>query len=246
MRSAPARDVARERRLIRAAKCGSPGARERVVESQLGLVRAIARGYRDLGLSVDDLVQEGSIGVLEAIDGHDPRRSEFHTYARLRARRAIQNALTDQSRIVRLPKQVVERRRALAQADARLTQASNGRRPLVAELAAETALSASAVEASRNAASVDSLEQPVEDPSSPDPCLTALEHERARILRRAVGKLRGGKRLVVCRHYGLGGPEESLVDIASELHVSPQRTRALEQEALAELRESLEEAGLQA
>jgi RNA polymerase sigma factor (sigma-70 family) len=238
-------DVVSERRLIRAARRGSPEARERVVASQLGLVRAIARRYRDLGLPLDDLVQEGSLGILEAIDGHDPRRGDFGTYARLRVRRAIQNALTDQSRMVRLPKQVVERRRTLAQADERLTQMSNGHRPTVAELAAATGLSRTTVEQSRAALSVGSLEEALTDISAPDPAISMLECERAKDLRAAVAQLKGRRRSVVRRRFGLGRPEQSLGDIAAELHVSPQRARALEQEALAALRASLERAGLE-
>jgi RNA polymerase primary sigma factor len=232
--------------LVRAAKRGSRPARERVVASHLGLVRSIARRYRGLGLSFDDLVQEGSLGMLAAIDQYDSRRGDFDAYARLRVRRAIRNALTDQSRLVRLPKHVVERRRALARADERLLQASNGRRPTVEELATEAAVPRAAVVEAWSAHTVGSLDQPVEDPSALDPLVSALEHERVTILRRAVSQLNRSKRSVVCRRYGLDRPEQSLGDVATDLHLSPTRTRALEREALGELRDSLERAGLEA
>ena len=67
-------DPIRERKLLRAAQRGDRGARSRLVEHHLGLVRAIAWRYRDCGLSVDDLVQEGSIGLVEAIDNYDFNR----------------------------------------------------------------------------------------------------------------------------------------------------------------------------
>src|SRR5207249_1152228 len=102
--------VTGERRLVRAAARGDRRARERLVERYLPLVKRLAWRYRGLGVPVDDLVQEGSVGLLEAIDRFDPARgNEFAAYARLRARRAILNALTTQARLVRLPKQVVER-----------------------------------------------------------------------------------------------------------------------------------------
>ena len=91
----------------------------------LPAVRSVALRYRNLGLSVDDLVQEGSIGLLEAIDRYEPERSpDFESYARFRIRRAIRNALTEQSRLIRLPKQIVERRRAIERAEANIKTAN--------------------------------------------------------------------------------------------------------------------------
>ena len=118
-----------------AACCAPPSAairvaREQLVASNLDLVRSIAAHYRDLGLPLEDLVQEGAIGLLDAIDHYDPDRgASFETYASFRIRRAVRNALTDKARLIRLPKQVVERRRAIERAEARLTAASGGRTP---------------------------------------------------------------------------------------------------------------------
>ena len=81
-----------------------------------------------MGVPLDDLVQEGTVGLVEAIDRHDPRRGDFDTFARFRIRRAIRNALTDQARLVRLPKQLVERRRIVARVDQRLTRPPDGGR----------------------------------------------------------------------------------------------------------------------
>src|SRR5215218_8652669 len=134
-------DAVQERRLLRAAARGDVGARDRVVVCHLGLVHAVASRYRDLGLPFDDLVQEGALGLLEAIDRYDPgRRVAFETFARFRVRRAIRNALTERARLVRLPKHIVERRRLLASAEASVA-AAQGRPPTPAELAAETGLS---------------------------------------------------------------------------------------------------------
>src|SRR6185437_11251692 len=91
----------------------------------LPLVRALAGRYRNYGLPLDDLVQEGAIGLLEAVDRFDPGLGvPFEPYARFRIRRAMRNALTDQARLIRLPKQVVERRRALERAESAITNAT--------------------------------------------------------------------------------------------------------------------------
>ncbi len=134
-----------DRSLLQRAQHGDRRARERLVVSHLDDVRSIARRYRNLGLSVDDLEQEGALGLLDSIDQYDASRGPaFETYARFRIRRAIRNALTEKSRLIRLPKQIVERRRAVDRADARLT-GPNGAHPSPAELAEATGLGPEAV-----------------------------------------------------------------------------------------------------
>jgi RNA polymerase primary sigma factor len=100
--------------LVRRAQEGDRRARDRVVADHMRLVRAVALRYRDLGLALDDLVQEGAIGLLSAIDAFDPRHgAAFSTFAHLRVRNAVLRALTSTGRSVRLPKTLVERRHAL-------------------------------------------------------------------------------------------------------------------------------------
>jgi RNA polymerase primary sigma factor len=248
----PSRDVIRERKLLRAARRGDRGARDRLVASHLGLVRAVAARYRDLGLPFDDLVQEGSIGLLDAIDRYDPgRQTDFETFARFRVRRAIRNALTDQARLVRLPKQVVARRRTLTRLDAQLT-AANGRAPTLAELAAASGFSPRAVTAARTAAITSSslegsvasggfrLDDVIADAASPNPEREALDVERAQLVRGAVAELSPRQRAVVTRHFGLDGSEVKLAALACELHVSERRARTIERDALHELQAALE------
>jgi RNA polymerase primary sigma factor len=222
------------------------------VVSNLALVRSVASRYRDLGLSFDDLVQEGSLGLLDAIDHFAPQRSgDFESYARFRIRRAIRNALTEQARLIRLPKHVVERRRAIEQAEARLTAAANGRRPTPSQLAAATGLSLAAVLEARAAAfapvSLDEsllpdgspLEGAVVDPAARNPEHEALEHERSEQLRAALGRLPERQRRIVSRHWGLDGAPQTTVALAAELDLSPRRTQAIERDALYELRSAL-------
>src|SRR4051794_27862075 len=107
------------RRCVEAAKQGDRRCRAVLLSAHLPTVRAIASRYDRMGLPLDDLVQEGSIGVMEAIERYDPARSDdFESYARFRIRRAIRNALTSRSRLIRLPKHVIERRRAVQRMDA--------------------------------------------------------------------------------------------------------------------------------
>lgn len=253
-RDRSSRDAVRFRKLFRAARRGDRGARERLVISHLGLVRSLASRYRDLGLPFDDLVQEGSLGLLDAIDHYEPGRGpEFGSYARFRVRRAIRNALTDQARLIRLPKQVVERQRAIERAEARLTAAAGGA-PTPAQLAAATGLSVAAVLEARSAALAPiSLDEPVlahgssfdsivADPAAPDPELEALEHEQAELLNAALEQLPERQRRVVRCHWGLGGVPRSNAELAAELKLSPRRTQTIGRDALYELRAALEPA----
>ena len=236
--------TAGEHELVLAARGGDRCARERLVASRLDTVRAVASRYRGLGLPLEDLVQEGSLGLLEAIERFDPgRRTDFDAFARFYVRRAIRNALTNQARLVRLPKQVVERRRLLARAEAEST-AETGRPPTTAELAATTGLSAAAVTEARTAAispmSLDELatadgaplEALVADTAAADPERELLERERSRLVHDAVVGLSPRQREIVSRHFGIGGREDPIAVVARDLELSQRRTRTIEHDAL--------------
>ena len=251
----PSARSARHSRLVRAAQRGDPRSRELLVASHLGIVRSVASRYRDLGLPFDDLVQEGSLGLLDAIDHYDRRHGcSFESYARFRVRRAIRNALTDQARLIRLPKQIVERRRAIARAEARLAAEASGHRPTSDLLAADTGLSVAAVVDARSAGLTPiSLDQPIRpdgsslesilvDPDSGDPELTAIEHEQAERLRAALARLPDRQRRIVSLRWGIGGQPLTNAEIAAELKLSPRRAQAIGTDALYELRAALEPA----
>jgi RNA polymerase primary sigma factor len=246
-------DAVRHSRLVRAAQHGDAHSRELLVASYLGLVRSVASRYRDLGLPFDDLVQEGSLGLLDAIDHYDRRHgSSFEAYARFRVRRAIRNALTDQARLIRLPKQMVERRREVARAEARLAADAAGQPPTPAQLAADTGLSVAAVVDARSAGlapiSLDqpirpdgsSLESVIADPDAGDPELTAIEHEQAELLRAALARLPERQRRIVSLRWGIGGRPLTNAEIATELELSPRRAQEIGSDALYELRAALE------
>jgi len=237
------RDEARRRRLLRAARRGDRGARERLVVAHLAMVRTIAWRYRGLGLPFDDLVQEGALGLLDAIGRYDARRGvDFEAFARFRIRRAIRNALTDQARLVRLPKQIVERRRILDRTEARMT-AANGRAPTPTELAAVAGLSLRAVLEARTAAFAVSLDDPaVPDSSLPDPEAEAISAERAWLVRAAVAELPPRQNEIVRKRFGFDGEAVDVATLADELRLSERRTRTIEHDGLWELAAALEPA----
>lgn len=239
-------------RLLREARQGDRRARERLVADHLGLVRAVAARYRDFGLSFDDLVQEGSLGLLDAIDHFDAGRgADFDTYARFRIRRAIRNALTDTSRLIRLPKQVVERRRTIVGAETQLI-VSNGHAPSVEELAAATGMPVKTITDTQALASTPlSLDRPIlddggtledvlPDTRTRDPADEVLVHEQEELVDEAVAELPERQRDVIVRHFGIGCPSEEIGEVARELHLSQQRTRTIERDALYRLRDRLE------
>jgi len=251
-----ARETVRRRSMLRAAQAGDQCARDQLVTSSLGLVRSVASRYRDLGLPFDDLVQEGALGLLEAIDHFDPDRGAcFETYCRFRIRRAIRNALTEKSRLIRLPKQVVERRRAIEGAEARLTAAAAGRTPTTAEIAAFTSLPVETIRAARSAELAPvSLDEPVlpdgsplsgvvADPHATDPEFIAFEHDRARHLAAALASLPERQQRIVNCTWGIGRRPMPNGVLAAKLGLSPRRTHTIGRDALYELRKELDPEG---
>jgi RNA polymerase primary sigma factor len=241
-----------ERKLLRAARAGDRKARERVIREHGKLVRSTATRYTGLGLPFEDLVQEGAIGLLEAVDAWEEERgASFETFARWHVRRAMTDALTSQARLVRLPKQVVERRRAVSRTASELA-AGSGHAPTAEEITAQTGLppeTVAAIQALPPApASLDETVTDdgatmlglIEDPTAADPEAEALALQRREVLAAAVALLPERQRTVIERRYGLGSTAVSLAELSRELDLCPQRTRAIEQAALFRLAKMLE------
>ena len=244
--SAPARPHAtgHSERLAARARRGDRLARTAIVEEHMGLVRSIAFRYRNLGVPEEDLVQEGAIGLLTAVDDYDPARgTSFSTYAFWRVRSAVTHAVTARGSLVRIPRPLLERRREVRAARDLLTE--TGHEPSISELAAATSLPGAAVAEALAPSNVVSLDQPLTDGTllgerlagneTSQPDARAISAQERRLLRVALQRLRPRKQTIVKRHYGLDGTPETLVEIASDLHLSPERTRALKDEALREL-----------
>ncbi len=243
-----------ERELARLVAAGNAQAREALIEANLRLVVAMAHRYQGLGLPFADLVQEGTVGLIQAVDRFDWRRGRrFSTYAAWWIRQAIRRALTNDSRTIRLPSRLVAKQLATRRASASL-EAALGRAATAAEIADATGFDPDAValaeQAPLAAASLNEtigsddgsaqLLDFVVDATAPDPLLAAEEKARIAALRAALGELRPRERTILGEHFGLDCIPHTLDEIAHELHLAPERVRQIEQHALATLAQRLD------
>ena len=241
--------VEEERALARRIADGDAEARDVLIEANLRLVVAMARRYQGLGLSFPDLVQEGTVGLIQAVDRFDWRRGRrFSTYAAWWIRQAIRRALTNDSRTIRLPSRLVAKQLATRRAAATL-EAGLGRAATRDEIAAATGFDAAAIESVEGVPLANaSLNETVggdgggaqlldllADSSAVDPGDEAEEAARAEAVRAAVAELRAREREIVESHFGLEGDPHTLEQIAHDLHLAPERVRQIEQHAFATL-----------
>jgi RNA polymerase primary sigma factor len=236
-----------ERRLARLKDEGDEDAKRELVESNLRLVMWIARSYRSTRVPLIDLIQEGNLGLLRAVDRFDYRRGfRLSTYAVWWIRQAIARALVEQGRTIRLPLHVAADARAVRRAQFGLAE-SLGRNPTPAEIALETGLHPRRVE--RLIEIIDeplSLDAPFGDDAGHlgdvlegehDGSLTlAVDDERREALLQALEFLTPQMRLVLTLRFGLHGREPAtLAQIGASLGVSRERARQVEQKALIRL-----------
>jgi len=236
----PLLDPNEELRLAWAVQAGDRRAAVRLVEANLRLVVAIARRYASCGVPFLDLVQEGNIGLLQAVDGFDPARGcRFSTYAYWCIRHAVRQAAAEQGRLIRVPPATVEAMDRLRRAAARLAQVL-GREPVPEELADELGTTAERVDRltrlSRPALPLDGLEpeQPGASPAD-EVVLAALRVDLYAMLAR----LNARERRVLRLRFGLvDGRRCSLEEIGRRLGLSRERIRQIEKEALTRLRQA--------
>jgi RNA polymerase primary sigma factor len=246
--------AAEEVELAKRIERGDRRAKERMINSNLRLVVSIAKRYQGRGLPLGDLIQEGIVGLNRAVEKFDWRRGfKFSTYATWWIRQACQRAISNQSRTIRVPAHVHERRAKLARIGRRL-EAESGRKPTQEELAEATGYELQHVEEALGAveASV-SLNQSVgedgdgelgdlfADPGALDPAEEADETLRRDAVRRALSALPELERRVLELRYGFEGEQQSLEAIERELGISRERVHKLEREAFARLRAELED-----
>ena len=221
------------------------------IEHNLKLVVAIAKDYRNLGLSFPDLIQEGNLGLIRAVEKFDHRRGfKFSTYAVWWIRQALVRAIQNHSRTIRLPSHVHDRLQRSQRVRAELT-GKLGREPTAQELAPALGTDAESLEAldrlSREAISLEStvagtekrLEDFVADSAASKPD-GGIDGDRMRTgVGALVGCLSPREQLILRMRYGLSGEEEhTLEQIGQSLGLSRERVRQLEARALKKLREA--------
>src|SRR5688572_25894860 len=225
-------------------------AREHLGRANTRLVVSIAKRYMGQGLPFPDLIQEGNVGLMRAVDKYDYKRgNRFSTYATWWIRQAITRALAQKTRTIRIPLHMTERIRQMYRTAQSLEQ-SLGRRPSPEEIAAEMELPAdnvrSMMDASQHAIA---LERPVgddgdsefgdfiEDQDSPSPVEAATQHLLQETIEDVLSELTPRQSHILRLRFGLGGGEpHTLEEIANKFGLSRERIRQLEKEALRRLR----------
>ena len=237
---------AEELDLSRRAKAGDGRARQRLIEKNLRLVVSVAKKYRGYGLPFEDLIQEGNIGLMKAVEKYDPDRGfRFSTYATWWIRQAVQRAVADKGRTIRVPVHMAERIRKMGKAFGELLS-EYGRDPTEEEIAERLEWSVEEVRAATRATpdatslnkalgaeeGAAELVDVVEDAHAPETPDTVIQEMETAGLWAAIGQLPERARLVLVRRYGLDGRKKStLADLAEDLGLSRERIRQIQGEA---------------
>ena len=242
--------------LGRRVRRGDRAARDRMIEANLRLVVMLARRYTNRGLPLDDLIEEGNLGLIRAVEKFDPEYGcRFSTYAAWWIRQAVERALANQARLIRVPVHVGKAVAQCRRATQRLAQ-EYGREPTVAEVARATERDVAEVrdllqvgeraEAADRAAdrAEGHMDEAVASGAVAEPDQALLGRELRASLEASLDALNPRQREIICRRFGLRGHEpQTLEEVGSAVDLARERVRQIQLQALGRMR-ALVEAGV--